>query len=571
MSTCISQQTCSLSADGQRFVFRGVYDADVVEFYRTLPGAKWDRVSRVWTCRLTPAAAMRCWAFGLNAETELLGPRFRQAIDAAHARFWKAYRAEWGWQPDQRAFAQWPHQRAAYHFAQELPGCLLPIPMGGGKTKVAIDLLMNSRTAVRNVLILCPTSVRAVWRGEFHKHGPSYRLHILDNGTVRQKRQWVEQDCEDDRQHGDPSIVVVNYESAWRAPLGSWILERDWDWVILDESHRIKAHNSSVSKFCAKLHYRAKRRLCLTGTPMPHSPMDLFGQFRFLDPGVFGDSWFQFRSRYAETRNPNIPQQITGFINQEEMRERMAWITSPEVDCKLGLPPARHEEVTYAMTPGQRKVYEAMERELCTELEGGVVTAANALVKLLRLQQVIGGWLTPDDSDIPERVDPTHANAKRETLIDMLEDLPVSEPVVVFAWFRADLDEIQQAAATLGRRYGELSGRSRGLTDDGKLPDDVDLLGVQCASGGLGVDLSRASYAVMYSLGNISPGSYDQILARLVRPGQRRPVLFWHLLAENTIDQYMYRARAEKRDAIDYVLSALRNPESEEELNEDRG
>src|SRR5262249_16192811 len=94
-------------------------------------------------------------------------------------------------------------------------------------------------------------------------------------------------------------VAVVNYEAAWQEPMGALLLATKWDLVILDESHRVKAPGGKASMFCASLRKSAAARLCLTGTPMPLSPLDLYAQYRFLDPGIFGTSFAAFRNRYA--------------------------------------------------------------------------------------------------------------------------------------------------------------------------------------------------------------------------------------------------------------------------------
>jgi hypothetical protein len=88
-------------------------------------------------------------------------------------------------------------------------------------------------------------------------------------------------------------------------------------------------------------------------------------------------------------------------------------------------------------------------------IEAGTVTVSNALTKLLRLQQATGGYARTEESGTV-LIDgmPT----KRAILEDRLDDLPVTEPVVVFCRFRSDLDDVQAAARTLGREYAEVSG-----------------------------------------------------------------------------------------------------------------
>ena len=96
-------------------------------------------------------------------------------------------------------------------------------------------------------------------------------------------------------------------------------------------------------------------------------------------------------------------------------------------------------------------------------------------------------------------------------------------------------------------------------------PDGV--LAVQFQAGGVGVDLSHARIAVWYTLPH-SLGLYDQARARLVRPGQTRPVTFVALLARRTkrrkpglhpaIDDEVHRALLARREIIGAVIDGFK-------------
>jgi SNF2 family DNA or RNA helicase len=418
--------------------------------------------------------------------------------------------------------------------------------MGTGKSKVAIDLLAAWQCS--RVLVLCPVSVRNVWRREFRKWSKDqWPVVVLETGTVTKKKETAKTIWDDVKQ----MILVINYESAWRDPLGTWILCQDWDCVILDESHRVKAHNTAISRFVMRLASRAKRRLCLTGTPMPHSPLDVFGQYRFLDWRLFGKRWVAFRASYAKRDNPSIPQQITGFQNLDRLQERfgrLAFQVGPEV---MDLPPVTHDTRTFQLTGMAARIYRDLERDFLAEVEGGIVTAANVLVKTLRLRQVVSGFVQADDTETLTEVH----DGKAVLLADLLEDL--GQPCVVFAEFRYDLKMIRKTAEKLGLAYGEVSGRANDLTDDATIPPGIDVLGVQYQSGGLGVDLSAVQYGIYFSP-TWSLGNYEQSLARIHRPGQTGHVHYYHLVAENTVDELVYKSLEKKRNIIDGILAVIR-------------
>jgi SNF2 family DNA or RNA helicase len=398
--------------------------------------------------------------------------------------------------------------------------------------------------------------VRGVWRREIERHaGRLINVCVLEKGTTKEKVQIADGVMKMAAAIGRPMAIVVNYETARLEPFASWSLGREWDCVILDESHRCKSHNSQVSKYAAKLGRKAKRRLCLTGTPLAQSPLDLFGQFRFLDPGLFGTSWHHFSNRYAIKGNAYIPQQITGYKNQDELQQRFHLIS---YRCRasdvLDLPEVIHEERICELSPPARKAYRQLEEDLIADLGTGVCVASNALVRLLRLQQITSGFLVEDQTDKLHRLD----TGKQDLLAELLEDAG-GEPFVVFCRFRADLAATREVCEKLGLCYGELSGASKcGLTNQGEMCPNINVLGAQIQSGGLGIDLTRARYACYFSLG-FSLCEYEQSLARLHRPGQKRTVFYYHLLAENTVDRRVYAALRARKDVIEAVLEGMRD------------
>jgi len=197
----------------------------------------------------------------------------------------------------------WKHQIEAYRRAYNKPAYGLFMDMGTGKTKVAIDIIVNRNHNL--TLVVCPTSVLRdqVWIKELKLHGAFDPLILSlsegDNETKTYRLKHITKT----KDNNIPLIVIINYESAWRGGLGKAILSTDWDCIILDEVHKIKSAGSKVSRFFARkrLSEEPNQILALTGTPMPNSPLDLYGIYRFLDRFIFGISFNRFRDRYAIT------------------------------------------------------------------------------------------------------------------------------------------------------------------------------------------------------------------------------------------------------------------------------
>lgn len=503
-------------------------------------------------------------------------------------------------------FQLWDHQRRAVEMMHLMDASAHAIPMGGGKTLstiAAINRRVRERPATREtyrVIIVCPNAVRGVWPREVRKFSP-IRWHIV-NGRKPSKRArtgWVdiagagrrlveaEQALFDCRCGAEVHAAVVNYDILSREPWKSWHPAKLIDDVVYDEIHKLKAHDGQISRTCAKWVSWSRRRIGLSGTMIPQTPLDVFGIYRALDPGILGTSWTFFRSRYAVT-NPHIEQQVVGYKNVRELADKFFSIAyRPTID--LDLPPVVDITRECVLEKEAREIYDSLDEEMWANLaelgakggtvvesiqdmlrthgdlfdpseqetDAGTVTPANIMVKLLRLQQLTGGTVHDDEGN---RVRVSYA--KQKLLAEVLDEVGCScgegrepEPVVVFCRFRSDLDAVAEVAAAAGLSYGEVSGRSKtGLTSDSEMAP-FDVVGVQIQSGGTGVDLTRARVGVWYSLG-YSLSDYDQARKRMDRPGQTRSVTFVHLLAEDTADFEVYAALDGRRSVIHGVMAS---------------
>lgn len=383
--------------------------------------------------------------------------------------------------------------------------------------------------------------VTSVWPAEFAKHSKrSWRVEALDHGTITKRTQLANIALAG----APPVAIVINYESAWREPFGSWALAQRWDLVVFDESHRLKAPGGAASRFCSRLSDRVPQRLALTGTPMPHSPLDIYAQYRALDKRVFGTSVTRFKARYAVMGGFN-GREIKGWQRQDELNQKFFSIAHRvQAEDVLDLPPLLEVTRSCALGSQARRLYHELERDFVADLEEGRITAANALARLLRLQQLTSGYgRTEDGRDV--EVD----SAKADLLTDLMEDIG-NEPVVVFARFKHDLEAIRKAAQGLKRPCFEISGARKELN---LWNETGGVLAVQIQSGGLGINLTKARYAIYFSLG-FSLGDYLQSIARLHRYGQQRPVEIIHLITTDTVDEKVMAALAAREEVIESIM-----------------
>lgn len=451
---------------------------------------------------------------------------------------------------------RWQNQEEAYQFAMSRPAAMLAMDMGTGKTRVAIDVAMN-RTDVWRVLVVCPKAVLSVWPKELYKHAEVGRwsCYTRQPGKIADEAKRVKEFITPRGTPGVKRFVAINYDSVWRKELGETILKVGFDMVVLDESHRAKAAGSKVSRFLALLGKRVKYRLCLSGTPMANSPLDVYGQYRFLDPTIYGTNYNAFMQEYAVMGGPE-KRFVVGYKNQRQLNEKFQSIayqcSMANVSQRLKLPeqlPLTTREVE--LPAKDMRTLRELSKEFVAECStGNAIVVNNVLTRALRMQQIAAGFcLTVSEPGAPAEAEDLNTT-KADALLDYLEDIGPQEKVVVFCQFKHDLNEIGVVAHKAGRDSYELSGAWNEL--EAWKTSVGGVLAVQIQAGAEGVDMTCSNHAVYFTLPH-SLALYDQSKARLYRPGQTRPVSFVHLIAGGTIDELIYQSLMRKRSLIDAV------------------
>lgn len=555
-----------LTADGNRIEFDSPYSVENLARVKSVGGYKWEPDKKVFSYPATPAIA---WALR-NAWREHGGFQADKAVvalvqagreQADRQEQAQAAKSDTGLaDPGHMNFPLWMHQRQGFYFAKELTAAGLFFDMGVGKTLTSIALLDDWK--VSSVLIECPLSVATVWAGtpnragEFEKHSKRDWLVVNASvGSAAQRVHRMDQAWTQAAQEKRPLAIVANYDAARTEPLAGYLTSKRYDALVLDESHRLKDPGGVTSKHAQAVGKRAGRKLLLTGTPMPHNPTDIYAQYRAVAPEVFGTNFAKFRSRYC-IMGGWMGKEIVGFQNQEELNRKMYSIAIRVGKEVLDLPEYHHIWREFTLGKKAQKVYAELAADFVSEVVEGKITAANALVRLLRLAQVTSGYAPADSlGEGDERTWVRIDDGKARLLEETLGDLPADEPVVIFCRFWRDLDIVHEAAAKLERGSLELSGRRHELdqwqADEGT--NAYPILAVQEQSGGVGIDLTRARFQIFYSKG-FSLGLHDQALARTHRPGQTRSVVYIHLRAAGTVDEYVDQILQERRDVVEGIL-----------------
>lgn len=433
--------------------------------------------------------------------------------------------------------------------------------MGCGKTltTIAVAGALYNLGKIDRVLVVAPTSVCSVWPHDLNQFAafPWEARVLLGDKKKRLKalnelENWPFKALR---------IAVINYESTHREGIFEALAAYKPDLIVCDESQRIKNPGAAQSKALHKLGDAAPFRMILSGTPVQNNAVDLYSQYRFLDPAVYGANFYAFKNRYCIMGGYG-QHQIVGYRNMDELVEKehsIAYRVTKE-EC-LDLPQQTFINRYVQFTDAEQAIYEQLRKSSFLELETGEnVTATTILTMYLRLMQLTGGFLTADGSTRPKQVN----TAKLDALADIVDDYVVDagKKLVIFARFRAEIAAIENLLRLRKIQYGSIYGdvpmEERGkIVEDFQTNPDTKVFVAQIQTAGLGITLHAASTAVFYSY-DYNYANYAQALARIHRIGQRFPVTYIHLVVDGSIDEKILAALENKEDMAKTVVDSWR-------------
>ena len=457
------------------------------------------------------------------------------------------------------------HQLTALEKSSDKKVYALFMEMGTGKTKVAIDNLamLYDKGKINGVLIIAPKGVYKTWYSqEFPIHMPThvhYKM-VLWQATINQKQKKRLDVLF--KTGVELHVLIMNVEAfstTKGVEFARKFLSCHETFMVVDESTTIKNPEAKRTKNIINLSIHAKYRRILTGSPVTKSPLDLYKQCEFLDPDLLNhSSYYTFRSRYATMRSANFNgrsvQLVVGYKNLEELSEKLKPFSYRVLkdDC-LDLPPKTYMKRIITLTPEQQKVYRQMKQMALAEMNGKVITTMNALTQLMRLHQITCGHFKADDDSIQ----PIKNNRLSE-LLEVLEEL--EGKAVIWAHYQFDVQTIVKA---IEEKYGEKSVVTYyGLTPNEirqtnlerfQTKDETRFLVGTPQTGGYGITLTAASTMIYYSNG------YDlekrtQSEARIDRIGQKFPMTYIDIMAEDTVDERIVKALRKKINIATQVM-----------------
>lgn len=513
------------------------------------------------------------------------------------------------------------YQRVALHNVMRSTGYALFMEQGTGKTAVTIAAICNQARIHKTrqealvaagkqtkakpfyALVVCPKNVRTNWLHEFGKFTTEVgnvtilRGNELDHAGQMVEAVKVDDDCAF-------SVVVCSYETLCRR-WDSMLKIVPWHTAVMDESHYIKWQGTKRWKFAQLLRDKCVSTLCLTGTPITQTALDLFTQLEFLGRGASGfQDWKAFKRFYGvwEKGKRRGVDTLVGLQNMALLKERLArraFIVKKE-EVLPDLPTISYDIIECGMGKEQQAAYEQValgvmeeiEQELDrAEAEGRTVAIQNILVKMLRMAQVAAGFQAfpavydevTGDELVPAKVVKFANVPKLDELVEAIKATGDDEKCVVWCSFVPAIEMIKDRLAAEGITcvdyYGGTNDRLREEAKwrfNNQSAKECKVFLGNPAAGGTGVNLlgynpdteveqeTDATHTFYYAQG-WSSGHRLQSEARNHRRGARRQVACHDLHCVGSIDQEIYdrvnskRAMALEVADIRDILDAVRN------------
>ncbi len=437
--------------------------------------------------------------------------------------------------------------------------------MGTGKTKVLIDnmSMLYDRGKIDGALIVAPKGVIGTW---FNQELPAHLVDHVEKKAVlwqslinKKQQEKLNTLFETDE---NLHILIMNVE-AFSTPKGLKFAEKFMlshkTLMVIDESTTIKNPKAKRTKNIIRISKQAKYRRILTGSPVTKNPLDLYTQCEFLDPYLLDfASYYAFRNRYAEMKTANFygrsVQIITKFRHLDELADKLKPFSFRVLkeDC-LDLPPKTFMKREIELTKEQQQVYAQMKKMALAFFNGKAVTTATALTQIMRLQQITCGHFTADDGSIQD--------IKNNRLSELMEVLnEIEGKVVIWAHYQHDvkkiIKEIQKVhgPGSVVDYYGltpqDLRDQNReAFQNDSK----VRFIVGTPATGGYGITLTAASTMIYYSNGyDLEKRLQSQDLIH--RIGQKKPVTYIDIIAEDTVDNKIVKALRKKINIASAVM-----------------
>lgn len=451
---------------------------------------------------------------------------------------------------------------------------LLADDQGLGKSLQALLLSRYySQNPQKQVLIICPSSVRYTWQEQ---------IRLWTSSDTAQIKVIHDSKCMEEKgeEEAKPKYVVVSYNLLLMKPVRDWLqsTECDFEFLILDESHYIKSATAKRTQLSWPFAHNCPYVVALSGTPIPNSTQDLFGQLHALQPEVFSEFFyanekeykkamrlptferpFMFAERYCDgkfelkrlfggrlkvvpvTKGRTRSEELHTILETCLMIRRLKTQVVTELEAKI------RSKIVFPVPPHQSQVEELRRCHKMSLQKGSEARAMSNFMKLYSELCVI---------KIPFVL---------QFLKERLETW--KEKVLIFAYHLAMSNAIEEmlkeecGAQSYVRIDGTNSNSEKRIADVNRFKTDGDcrfaILGITSASTGL--NLQEGTVVVFAEL-YWSPDTLFQGEDRAHRMGQQKIVNIYYPFIQDTVDDCLYRLIDRKARGSSLILDGEQKP-----------
>lgn len=447
----------------------------------------------------------------------------------------------------------YPYQAEGALFTVRAGRALIGDEMGLGKTiqAVAAAELFARHFGVQRVLVVCTTSLKPQWSGEFARFSER-QAQVIQGLRAQRQRQYRE----------EVFCKITHYETLARDAdlIAGWAP----DLVIADEAQRIKNWNTIAARALKRI--ASPYAMVLTGTPLENRLEELISIVQFVDQHRLGPTWrlldeHQLRDDAGRVVGYRALDRIGQTLAPVMLRRRKAEVLTqlPErVDSRIFVP----------LTPQQRVHHDE---------NGAVVTRIVARwrktgylsdVEQRRLQCALHNmrmacnstWLLDHETDHGHKVD------ELMTLLDELLEAPETKAVVFSQWLGTHELIVRRLNSSEGPRAwghvlfnGNVPGDKRGALVEQFHKDPNCRLLLSTDAGGVGLNLQHAAAVVVNMDMPWNPAVLEQRIGRVHRLGQSRGVQVVNFVGQGSIEEGILGVLAFKKSLFAGVLDGGAN------------
>lgn len=424
-------------------------------------------------------------------------------------------------------------------------GCDLS-EVGTGKTITAfavIDLVAASR-----VLIITPKSVASQWQNKFGEFSPDFEVH-RPQGSTKAKRREAYSAFQSST--STKKALIVTYEQA-RMDI-QVLLPLSLELIYADEVHRLG--NPLTKTWKAVNMLTPQFKFGATATPLRSSPLQAFGIFNWLKPGALGKNFYHFKAKYTIVNGNGW---VLGYKNMDELGQTIEpfYVKTTMEEAGHFMPELVEEDIVFPLSKKERALYENLRKEMLLEIEKAQIEKIEnptnlylSVVKLGKMQEMCDSLELLGDSTESSKID---------MLKDSLKDTLVNgNKAVVFTRFKRMADILARELAEYNPAVitGEVVERQAEI--DKLTNDDSCKIIIGTTAMTEGINLERANFLYMVDVPLGSYGTLTQVIGRIKRIGQSRPMVVYYLMAENSVDIKLRNLLVKKQDLSERIFGSF--------------